>query len=359
VAALRRAEAGAPGEALAAQREPAPARQEAAALRRAEAGAPGEAPVALWEPASARQEVAALRDRTAAARHEAPALRQEPASAHQDPAVSRQEAIVRSGGAAVLSVHLSVDYRNKPGVLRDVEFDIRPGEAFGLVGASGSGKSTIALAILRLLGMRGGAACGSILFEGRELLTCGETEMRQLRGRKIALVPQSPASALNPALRLETHLREAWRAHSTRPWKEVRTPVRDLLMRLELPADEPFFRRYPHQISVGQAQRVLIAMAVLHRPALLIADEPTSALDTTAQREILALLRGLNREFAMAVLYISHDLASVAALCQRVGVLRGGRLAECGPVDAVMGAEPSVGLISPGLTGLIRATECR
>jgi ABC-type glutathione transport system ATPase component len=257
-----------------------------------------------------------------------------------------------SGGGALLSVHLSVDYRNKQGVLRDVVFDIFPGEAFGLVGASGSGKSTIALAILRLLDLRGGTARGSILFEGRELLTCREKEMRQVRGRKIALVPQSPASALNPALRLETHLREAWQAHSTQPWKEARNPVRELLIRLELPADEAFFRRYPHQISVGQAQRVLIAMAVLHRPALLIADEPTSALDTAAQREILGLLRGLKGEFAMAALYISHDLASVAAFCQRVGVLRGGRLAECGPLE-------TVSLAAPGGNGLIYAAPAQ
>jgi ABC-type glutathione transport system ATPase component len=245
-----------------------------------------------------------------------------------------------------------VDYRNKHGVLRDVAFHILPGEAFGLVGASGSGKSTIAMAILRLLEMRGGSARGSIVFEGRELLTCREREMRRLRGRRIALVPQSPVSALNPALRLETHLREAWQAHSTRPWKEARTSVRELLIRLELPADEAFFRRYPHQVSVGQAQRVLIAMAVLHRPALLIADEPTSALDTSAQREILGLLRGLNREFAMATLYISHDLTSVAALCQRVGVLRAGRLVECGPVETVMGAGPAV-------DGLIHAAQAQ
>lgn len=248
------------------------------------------------------------------------------------------EATASLSGKALLSVNLSVDYRNKPGVLRDLTFDIFPGEAFGLVGASGSGKSTIAMAILRLLDMRGGTARGSILFEGRELMDCSEKEMRQMRGRKIALAPQSPASALNPALRLETHFREAWQAHSARPWKEMRDSVRQLLHRLELPADEAFLRRYPHQVSVGQAQRALIAMAVLHRPLLLIADEPTSALDASAQREILELLRGLSREFAMATLYISHDLASVAAYCRRVGVLGNGRMAECGPVESVIGA---------------------
>jgi peptide/nickel transport system ATP-binding protein len=223
--------------------------------------------------------------------------------------------------SALLRVNLSVDYRNRPGVLRDVEFEIAPGEAFGLVGASGCGKSTIAIAILGLLAMRGGRARGRIEFEGRNLLACSEHEMREVRGRRIGLVPQSPASALNPAPRLDTHFHEAWRAHSQQPWRDARAGVRQLLARLELPDDEGFLRRYPQQISVGQAQRVLIAMAVLHRPALLIADEPTSALDADSQAELLKLLRGLNRDLGMAALYISHDLASVQAFCHRVGRL--------------------------------------
>jgi len=241
--------------------------------------------------------------------------------------------------APLLSLDLSVDYRNKPAALDGVRFDIFPGEVFGLVGESGSGKSTIALAVLRLVEMRGGRARGSLLFEGRNLLALKEREMRRIRGRRIALVPQSPVSALNPVLRLETHLREAWTAHAHAPWRQARPQACDLLRQMGLPADDAFLRRYPHQVSVGQAQRVLIAMAVQHRPALLIADEPTSALDPASQRDILDLLRRLNREFGMAMLYISHDLPSVAALCARVGVLENGRMAECGapeilcPVD--------------------------
>jgi peptide/nickel transport system ATP-binding protein len=230
--------------------------------------------------------------------------------------------------SALLAVNFSVDYRNKPSVLSGVQFEIAPGEAFALSGESGSGKSTIAMAVLRLLEMRGGTVRGSIQFEGRELTSCRERDLRSLRGRRIAMIPQSPLSALNPVLRLEQHFREAWRAHGSSPWRDARPQVLHELQQMGLPATDEFLRRYPHQVSVGQAQRVLIGMAVLHRPALLIADEPTSALDATSQRDIVDLLRRLNRENGMALLYISHDLASVAELCTRVAVLRGGRIAE-------------------------------
>jgi ABC-type microcin C transport system duplicated ATPase subunit YejF len=138
-------------------------------------------------------------------------------------------------------------------------------------------------------------------------------------------------SALNPALRIETHLREAWRAHREESWRFAREETRDLLMRMGLPAGEEFLLRYPRQLSVGQAQRVVIAMAVMHRPKLLIADEATSALDPASQEEILALFRTLNQELQMAILYVSHDLASVARLCHTVGILDGGRLVGYGP----------------------------
>jgi ABC-type glutathione transport system ATPase component len=236
----------------------------------------------------------------------------------------------------LLALDLSVSYRNKPAVLDGVKFSMAPGEIFGLIGESGSGKSTIALAILRLLDTRGASISGTIQFAGRDLMQCRERELREVRGLGIGLVPQSPLSALNPALRFEAHFREAWRAHSKTPWRSVRTQVIDLLRQLDLPADDAFLRRYPHQVSVGQAQRILIAMSMLHRPSLLIADEPTSALDPNSQQGIIDLLARLNREFAMAILYISHDLSSVAALCARVGILRDGRLTACGPPEEVL-----------------------
>jgi len=139
---------------------------------------------------------------------------------------------------------------------------------------------------------------------------------------------------------LDAHFREAWRAHGRTPWRTERPRVTELLDQMELPADGAFLRRYPHQVSVGQAQRVLVAMAVLHRPSLLIADEPTSALDPNSQRGIVELLGRLNRESGMAILYISHDLPSVSALCRRVAVLRGGRLVASGPTETILTEMP-------------------
>jgi peptide/nickel transport system ATP-binding protein len=237
----------------------------------------------------------------------------------------------------LLSARFSIDYPGKPGTLRDIALEIRTGEIFGLIGPSGSGKSTIALALLGLLGFRGGRVRGQLLFQGRDLMACGERAWRSVRGREIALVLQSPIAALNPALRIETQLCEAWRVHRAEVWKQARAEIQALLRSLELPADDGFLRHYPRQLSVGQAQRVLIAMAVMHRPKLLIADEPTSALDSVAQGQTLALFRRLNREMGTAILYISHDLASVSSICHTVAVLEAGRMAVCGPAGVVLG----------------------
>jgi ABC-type glutathione transport system ATPase component len=231
----------------------------------------------------------------------------------------------------ILRARISVDYPNKPGVLRDVEIGIGEGEILGLVGESGSGKSTIALALLRLLGHKGATIKGEILFDGRDLLQLRSREMRRIRGRDIALVLQSPLASLNPALRIGTQMAEAWRAHQTGPErKEWKRRALELFERVSLPAEESFLERYARQLSVGQAQRVLIAMAVLHKPRLLIADEPTSALDAITQSEILDLFRSLNRELNMAMLFVSHDLLAVASLCSRIAILQRGRIVESG-----------------------------
>jgi ABC-type glutathione transport system ATPase component len=242
-----------------------------------------------------------------------------------------------SGAGTLLSLRLSVDYRNKAGVLRDVALEIRRGEVLGLVGQSGSGKSTLALGILRLLGMKGGLARGQIHFEGRDLMALTEREMRELRGRRMGLVLQSPISSLNPSLKIGTQMREAWRAHVNGPGDDARRAILSALASVSLPEGETLLRRSPSQLSVGQAQRVLIAMAILHRPALLIADEPTSALDTITQSEILQLFAALNRELGMAILYISHDLLSLVALCHRIAILHEGQIVECGETEQIFG----------------------
>ena len=235
----------------------------------------------------------------------------------------------------LLDIHLTVDYPNKPGVLRDVALRIEQGEVAGLVGESGSGKSTLALSILRLLAGKAGAPQGRILFEGRDLLRLKNSEMRAVRGRDIALVLQSPIAALNPALRIGTQLSEAWRAHERSNASAWRERALEAFEMVNLPCGAELLDRYPRQLSVGQAQRVLIAMAILHRPKLLIADEPTSALDAISSAGVLELFRKLSRDLNMAILFISHDLLSVASLCDRIAILQRGELVESGPTEQI------------------------
>jgi ABC-type glutathione transport system ATPase component len=229
----------------------------------------------------------------------------------------------------LLSLQLSVSYPGKPGVLRDLSLEVRRGEILGLVGQSGCGKSTLALAILKLLFLKNAKAEGSILLNGQDLMPLKEREMRVLRGKDVALVLQSPISALNPGLRIGTQLEEAWNVHQRTTRQECSRMLLETLENVSLPADEQFLRKYPSQLSVGQAQRVLIAMAVLHRPSLLIADEPTSALDIITQSEILQLFSTLSRKLGIGILYISHDLLSVATISQRVAVMEQGEIVEC------------------------------
>ena len=235
----------------------------------------------------------------------------------------------------LLSARLSVRYAGKQPVLRDVEIEIQGGEVLGLVGQSGSGKSTLAMAILGLLDKKRAQAEGTIRFQDSDLLQLSERELRALRGRAVSLVLQSPLASLNPALKIRTQLKEAWRAHASGTALDCANAIRTCLQSVSLPADDEFQRKYPSQMSVGQAQRVLIAMAIMHRPALLIADEATSALDVITQSEILTLFRELNRSTGMAILYISHDLASVAGICDRIAILHDGAIVECGTTQEI------------------------
>jgi ABC-type glutathione transport system ATPase component len=239
----------------------------------------------------------------------------------------------------VMQVRLRADY-GKRCVLRDVHFDLCAGEALGMVGTSGAGKSTLVMALLGLLPWRGGNVSGEVLIHGKNLLTLPAEQARQMRGKEIALVPQSPMSALNAAISLRGHFEGAWRAHQSAGRKALEMRLRELIDEVQLPSgDDDFLRSKPGQISVGQAQRVLIALALLHRPSILIADEPTSALDPVTQAEIIKLLQQLNRRHGTALLYISHDLVSVLQLCNRLAVLHAGAIAECLPVSHIEQAQ--------------------
>jgi peptide/nickel transport system ATP-binding protein len=235
----------------------------------------------------------------------------------------------------LLSARLSVDYPNKPFALREVPVEIEHGEILGLVGQSGSGKSTLSLALLQLLHLKGGTVRGSILFKGEDLLQKTQRQLRSIRGRQISVVLQSPLTSLNPALKIGTQLIEAWRAHADGSDHDCQTSIRQALTSVSLPDTDDFLRRRPAQLSVGQAQRVTIAMAILHRPSLLIADEATSALDAITQSEILQLFARLNREMGMAILFISHDLLSVASLCHRIAILKDGCIIESAAAEQI------------------------
>lgn len=236
----------------------------------------------------------------------------------------------------LLSLSLSANYANKPGVLRNLQLEMQPGEILGLVGESGSGKSTLALSILRLLDLKGGKTSGSIRLKGRELTTLPESEMRSIRGRDIGLILQSPMSSLNPALKIGTQMYETWRAHKPGTRKECTPKFLEILQSLNLDVAEKFLNRKPAQLSVGQAQRVLIAMAVLHRPSLLLADECTSSLDLITQKEVLNIFRQLSGDMGTGILFISHDLLAVSTLCHRIAILRSGELVEVGVTSEIL-----------------------
>jgi ABC-type glutathione transport system ATPase component len=231
-----------------------------------------------------------------------------------------------------LKVRISASYGDRE-VLRGIEFDLCSGEVLGLVGSSGAGKSTLVLSLMGLMPWRGGSARGEVMLDGRNLLALPEKTLRGLRGRRISLVPQSPLSALNGAVNIRTHFDEAWRAHSKAGRDALLQRVRQLMQEVQLPDDVEFLRRRPAEISVGQAQRVLIALALLHEPAVLVADEPTSALDPVTQIQVVDLLKKLNRARGITMLYISHDLLSVIRLCDRVAVMDQGQIVEMLPVS--------------------------
>jgi ABC-type glutathione transport system ATPase component len=237
----------------------------------------------------------------------------------------------------LLEARITVRY-GKQAVLSDLAFQVEDGEMVGLAGMSGSGKSSLALALMRLLHLRGGTVSGELRLRGQDLLMIPEKEMRRVRGCEMALVLQSAQAALNPALTLDRQFQLAWEAHSGVSWREKREDVARLLESFRLPSTPDFLRRRPTEVSMGQAQRVLIAMAMLHKPALLVADEITSALDPLTEREVLEVLRNANREWGTAILFVSHNLQALVSLCQSLAVLHGGRIVERGSVAGILRA---------------------
>jgi peptide/nickel transport system ATP-binding protein len=209
-----------------------------------------------------------------------------------------------------------------------ISFQINHGETLGLVGESGSGKSATSLAILRLLPPTAHIT-GTIAFDGQPLLTFPEPDMRRHRGRSIAMIFQEPMTALNPVMPVGTQIAEALQAHHPElPRHAIREKVLAAMHEVALPNPERRLRDYPHQFSGGQRQRILIAMAIINRPRLLIADEPTTALDVTVQAQILTLLNDLRRTHSLSMLFISHDLAVVSQIADRVAVMQRGQIVE-------------------------------
>jgi ABC-type dipeptide/oligopeptide/nickel transport system ATPase component len=227
----------------------------------------------------------------------------------------------------------------KPGsvvtAVDDVSLTIDTGETLGLVGESGSGKSVTALAILRLLQPPGRITNGRIVFEGRDLLRLPELEMRAVRGARISLIFQEPATALNPTMSVGAQIAEALTVHGAGR-AEARHQAIELLAAVRIPDAERRARDYPHQLSGGMRQRVMIAIAIACRPALVVADEPTTALDVTVQAQVLDLLRELKARYGLALLLITHDFGVIAEMADRVVVMHRGRAVEEGPVRQVL-----------------------
>jgi oligopeptide/dipeptide ABC transporter ATP-binding protein len=240
---------------------------------------------------------------------------------------------------------LSIDI-HKPGKgrgylnsVKDINFDIYPGEILGIVGESGSGKSLTALSIPGLLGANKDVSTGAITFNGErsfDLLNISEKEKEKIRGKEISIIFQESFSSLNPLVRIGKQIAEVPELHKEKmDKKEIKAKVLDLLTKLKFPEPGKIFDALPHHLSGGMCQRVMIAIAVISGPRLLIADEPTTALDPDTQKEIISLLKEINREYKTSILFISHDLALVRNFCDRIIVMYSGRILEEGDTDEV------------------------
>jgi oligopeptide transport system ATP-binding protein len=241
--------------------------------------------------------------------------------------------------APVLQVKdLKTQFFTDDGVVQAVDgvtFDLFPGETLGIVGESGCGKSVTALSILRLVQSPGRITSGQILFKGSDLVTMPDDDVRDIRGKDIAMIFQDPLSSLNPVLQVGFQIEEAMEAHQKIPGKQALSRAIGLLKQVRIPAAESRVHDYPHQFSGGMRQRAMIAMGLANKPSILIADEPTTALDVTVQAQILELLRDLNQQTNAAIILITHNMGVVAGLCTRVLVMYAGRIVEQGPVEQI------------------------
>jgi len=227
--------------------------------------------------------------------------------------------------------NLTVTFNHRQKVVDGISFAVYPGETFALVGESGSGKSITALSVLRLLPNNAALNADAIMLNGDNLLHHSEAELCTIRGRRIGLIFQDPMSSLNPVMTIGRQIAEVITLHFSLPQQDVKQRVLELLRQVEMPDPERRINDYPHQLSGGQRQRVMIAIALAAKPDLLIADEPTTALDVTIQAQILALLKNLQQQTGMALWLISHDLALVSTIADRVAVMQQGKLVETGP----------------------------
>jgi peptide/nickel transport system ATP-binding protein len=246
-----------------------------------------------------------------------------------------------SGGAdALLSVRgLTISFQTDNGevpVTRNIGFSVAPGERLGVVGESGCGKSVTGLSLLRLLPASSSRVSGEVIFEGRNLLTLPERQMRRIRGREIAMIFQEPMSALDPVFSVGHQIAEAYLSHFPASRAEAQERAIDALDQVGIALPKRRYHEYPHQLSGGMRQRVMIAMALICNPKLLIADEPTTALDVTVQAQILKLLRDLSERTGAALLFITHDLGVVAETCTRMLTMYAGEVVEDAPVDDVL-----------------------
>ncbi|MDD9874224.1 MAG: ABC transporter ATP-binding protein [Gammaproteobacteria bacterium] len=271
-----------------------------------------------------------------------------------EPLLSVRDLSVRYGDSSAATVDAgavaTAGENNIAPVVDNLSFDLFPGEALAMVGESGSGKSQTWLAALGLLDA-GASVAGSVRYRGRDLLTLPRRSLDQLRGRDLALIFQDPMTALNPSMRLGAQLTEAPRRHRGLSAAEARARAADMLRTVGVPDAAQRLRAYPHELSGGLRQRAAFAMALLCEPKILIADEPTTALDATVQAQILRLLADLRRRFSLTLAIVTHDLGVVAALCDRMLVMYGGREMESGPVDEVFAAPRH-----PYTAGLLAAT---